>query len=877
MPILRYKHNGVWTEVAGASVHTHTMADVTDLPSSLPADVVELQGLVGDVSVAEQIAEAVSTKADIGHEHNNTLLYNAVSGAGAIYIPDALADCPIDISVSSDVYTDFSKLSISFVADNYYDVYSPDSNGTVNGLMSKPSFTLTVTSSIANFDATKVTISCTYQYDLDAVMQNYVLDVDDVLNGETGENDYTNNVTTHTVIDNTLSITGAAADAKKTGDEIKSIKNQITNLGSGYTHPDTHPVSMITGLSDVAKSGDYNDLINKPDITGANIAVSDTYDATSSEAMSGKAVAEALQTISISEEYVHPESHPASMITGLATVATSGDYNDLTNKPTIPSIDGLATETYVNEQIAAIDIPEQAQQVQSDWTETDESSPAYIKNKPSISADGTLPVPQSAEIGQYLMVSGVDETGAITSMATVDTAASDWETMENKPFYDYESQVDILPLTKYENFALNSYYDLYYTADVSKYSLTIGETYIVNWDGTDWTCIAQDASVLMDSCVALGDLSDFTLSGNGEPFVIGVVNGVGVQYFSLRDKEAGGSHDIRIYQETTLSKQIDKKYIPIPFFGKENNVVLDYTFTDTQDSEGNWSGQCVYEDTSDSTLVVGETYTVVWNGVSYNCECVNFMNMSFVGNPVVTDGEDNDLPFAIARSHSSDVSGIIGWSVVIITPNDTGVYNCIISGSSIKKVDTQYLYKPDWNENDSSSGSYIANRPFSEKSAGTVIVPQTIINCTQPFDELFYAIVQELDIGIYAYNVEFDGVEYSCTGSEETDGSIRLTHKSDNVEFIIIKNFNNSGINIIIASQGEHTLKITLAEDIINKIDPKYLPSPTSIDLSAYESEGRIVETFADGSTLTTTLEFNSDGKPTKITDSNGNVTTLTW
>ena len=52
---------------------------------------------------------------------------------------------------------------------------------------------------------------------------------------------------------------------------------------------------------------------------------------------------------------------------------------------------------------------------------------------------------------------------------------------------------------------------------------------------------------------------------------------------------------------------------------------------------------------------------------------------------------------------------------------------------------------------------------------------------------------------------------------------------------------------------------------------------PASIDLSGYETDGEIVETFADGSTKTTVMEFNSDGKPTKITDSNGNVTTLTW
>lgn len=35
--------------------------------------------------------------------------------------------------------------------------------------------------------------------------------------------------------------------------------------------------------------------------------------------------------------YTHPATHAASMITGLATVATSGSYTDLTNKPAIPT------------------------------------------------------------------------------------------------------------------------------------------------------------------------------------------------------------------------------------------------------------------------------------------------------------------------------------------------------------------------------------------------------------------------------------------------------------------------------------------------------------------------------------------------------------
>lgn len=58
---------------------------------------------------------------------------------------------------------------------------------------------------------------------------------------------------------------------------------------------------------------------------------------------------------------------------------------------------------------------------------------------------------------------------------------------------------------------------------------------------------------------------------------------------------------------------------------------------------------------------------------------------------------------------------------------------------------------------------------------------------------------------------------------------------------------------------------------------PAWESPATAVDLSAYESSGKIVETFADGTTKTTTVEFDSDGNPVKITDGYGNVTTLTW
>lgn len=56
---------------------------------------------------------------------------------------------------------------------------------------------------------------------------------------------------------------------------------------------------------------------------------------------------------------------------------------------------------------------------------------------------------------------------------------------------------------------------------------------------------------------------------------------------------------------------------------------------------------------------------------------------------------------------------------------------------------------------------------------------------------------------------------------------------------------------------------------------------PVRIDLSRMdpdaESRGQIVETYVDGSTKTTSLEYDKDGNIVKITDSDGHVTDLVW
>lgn len=106
----------------------------------------------------------------------------------------------------------------------------------------------------------------------------------------------------------------------------------------------------------------------------------------------------------------------------LAEVATSGSYNDLSDKPTIP-----------------------AAQVQSDWNEGDTTSKAYIKNKPTIP---TVPTNVSAFINDagYITASGVaakQDKIPITQVASGTTAIN----AAVNTYYEVAGDVGTLAIT----------------------------------------------------------------------------------------------------------------------------------------------------------------------------------------------------------------------------------------------------------------------------------------------------------------------------------------------------------------------------------------------------------------------------------------------
>ena len=179
---------------------------------------------------------------------------------------------------------------------------------------------------------------------------------------------------TITIPEASTTVTGAMSSADKGKLDGIAVGAQVNvkpnwNAASGadaeiLNKPDLSVYALSSSLAPVATSGSYNDLTDKPSIP--TIPVNDvTVDGSSVVNSSGVAQIQLPTFTQVNADWTETDSSSAAYIEhkpNLATVATSGSYTDLSNKPTIP-----------------------AAQVQSDWGESDTTSKAYINNKPDLS------------------------------------------------------------------------------------------------------------------------------------------------------------------------------------------------------------------------------------------------------------------------------------------------------------------------------------------------------------------------------------------------------------------------------------------------------------------------------------------------------------
>jgi hypothetical protein len=205
-----------------------------------------------------------------------------------------------------------------------------------------------------------------------------------------------------------------------------------TNPQSGTAVADAlSDYTPTSSLATVATSGSYADLSNTPTmkelVAGTNIAIAEGQSTVTISATAAPQVqADWSESDTSDVSYIQnkPDLSVYALSANLATVATSGNYADLTNKPTVPTTDqqynpnstNPQSGTAVAEAIAGTgQVPTvtssdndkvltatysggvgsfawqtpSTTQVQADWTEADSTDPSYIQNKPNLATVAT--------------------------------------------------------------------------------------------------------------------------------------------------------------------------------------------------------------------------------------------------------------------------------------------------------------------------------------------------------------------------------------------------------------------------------------------------------------------------------------------------------
>ena len=283
-------------------------------------------------------------------------------------------------------------------------------------------------------------------------------------------------------------------------------------------------------------------------------------------------------------------------------------------------------------------------------------------------------------------------------------------------------------------------------------------------------------------------------------------------------------------------------------FGETATTILNCTFTEVPDTEGNLTGEGFYEDTSDATLIIGETYAITFNGATYTCKCLEHEGCPFVGNPAVAGGVYDDTPFVIVRDIDGTLTGKIGWIFVTIVPSYiSATYDVTIAHAVTKQIEQKFI----------PSLSYTP-------STTDIRTTKTFANFTLDTQFGLYQANEEdpsytLKVG-ELYMVEWDGVKYSCIGQDVSEmfgitNAVAIGNGSafgmigGNEPFIILK-LNEAWKSYVsltdTAAGGSHTVRIaTFNTNCGHKIKEEYVPEYAKVTL--FEEQTLPFSKFLEG------------------------------
>lgn len=617
-------------KLAGASLASILNATALEIPTSLAVltaiedsaiDIDPTLSNAGEAADAQVVGEQLAGKAEVGHLHtgNDIKLYDTVSGYETIAVTCASStQHELCVELSSDTYPDLSGVSVVLTSDAGEQIAMTNAEGAVTGLLSEPNFTLSLQT---DYNSADILITCTYRLDLEKTLHDYILHVD--LDGETGDDGSTTSV----ILDTTLSLSGAAAEAKATGDAIEELKTDILQQLEGYALR-----SEVPSTEGFATEAYVQEEIAKVNMSGG------TGDGTSTSVQADWAQIDDTQMDYIKNKpFYDTTSTVLECVFQDELIDTNGDgVND----------NWSGELAFIDTSSAAL-IPGKTYTIMwngVEYTSTCEllgGQTPVIGNVGLMTGVGDNGIPfviardvtgklSGEKMWMAVLASAPDPTSSGTYTCKITT--DDVKYLDNKYLsilnYNPPTDIELLPITTYNGFAFDSGYGVYGVSVAASYALTTGETYTVYWDGTTYECVAQDASSLMTGCIILGNATAWGLSGNNEPFVIGVFNKIGAYYFSTTDTEDGGSHSVGIIYKAKENYKLNSEYIlDVPWdkisdkpFGNipAGTVVLEEVVTTGSAISNTDRGGAILNSLKSQYIIADANYTVEFNGLNLN-------------------------------------------------------------------------------------------------------------------------------------------------------------------------------------------------------------------------------------------------------------------
>ena len=333
------------------------------------------------------------------------------------------------------------------------------------------------------------------------------------------------------------------------------------------------------------------------------------------------------------------------------------------------------------------------------------------------------------------------------------------------------------------------------TAMLGDYPLIEGGTYIVTFDGEQYICTA----IAYNGAVVLGDL---TFSYDGEfPFIVAYVPSELNAFIGA----SPSTHTVSIVHKIETVHQISPKYYD-RLAWSEYNLIFPETqisFTDSTETQ--------IPDTLIG-LEVGKQYIVTWNNVEYRCVGSNIDGYAgaCVGNLGLAEMTDTGEPFLILD--------VIEENFIAIGSTEYPQDNTfMIAEEIVHKIDPKYYERLAWVDN-----------------VRAAVLPETTIT-TDDNGEAY----AEGSIGLVAgqdYVVTWDGIEYKCTGVEVDGfaiclgnmGALEPSYGVTGEPFVLLDvSAENAYGFIAFDGAGSYTISISTQVEVVNKMDPKFLPDMT--------------------------------------------------